>query len=177
MVQRETLFLRRGNFSYICTQHCIRENGVFAKRQSWFWENNRSKPVLITLCKVLCHPSHVSIKSQVRGNSSAAKRDKLQYVKCHWKESEIYRFSRSATQNFHPWPTMVANIFEDSEAPSKKFLPTPWRGLLCYEGFLKEDQIDVFGCFCWLCYFCFIIFLLITEVNSSNEKGFFYFKI
>ena len=32
-------------------------------------------------------------------DSSAAKKDRLEYVKSHWKWSEIYRFSRSATQN------------------------------------------------------------------------------
>ena len=37
-------------------------------------------------------------------------------------ESEIYYFSRSTTQNFLRRPTMVANIFEDFEPPSKKFL-------------------------------------------------------
>ena len=43
----------------------------------------------------------------------------------HWKKSEIYRFSRFATQSFLRRPTMVANIFEDFEPPSKKFLATP----------------------------------------------------
>ena len=41
------------------------------------------------------------------------------------KKSEIYRFSRFGTQNFLRRPTMVANIFEDFEPPSKKFLATP----------------------------------------------------
>ena len=48
------------------------------------------------------------------------KKDRLQYVKSHWKGSEIYRFSRPATQNFIRRPTMVADIFEDLEPPSKK---------------------------------------------------------
>ena len=43
----------------------------------------------------------------------------------HWKKSEIYHFNRFATQNFLRRPTMLANIFEDSEPPSKKFLATP----------------------------------------------------
>ena len=51
---------------------------------------------------------------------------KLEYMKSHWKGSEIYRFSRSTTQHFClRRETMVANIFEDFEPSSKKFLPTP----------------------------------------------------
>ena len=46
-------------------------------------------------------------------------------MKSHWKGSEIYCFSRSTTQNFLRQPTMVANIFEDFEASSKKSLVTP----------------------------------------------------
>ena len=50
---------------------------------------------------------------------------KKRYVECHLKESQIYRFSRLTTQNFlRRSPTMVADIFEDFEAPSKKFLAT-----------------------------------------------------
>ena len=45
---------------------------------------------------------------------------RLECVKSLWKASEISLFSRSATQ-----PTMVANIFEDFESASKKFLATP----------------------------------------------------
>ena len=43
----------------------------------------------------------------------------------YWKELEIYRFSRSATQSFLRWPIMVADNFKDFEPPSKKFLATP----------------------------------------------------
>ena len=50
------------------------------------------------------------------------KKDRLDYVKSHWKESEK---SRSAFQNPLRRSTMVANIFEDFEPPSKKFLATP----------------------------------------------------
>ena len=46
-------------------------------------------------------------------------------MKSHWKGSEIYRFSRSVTRNFLCRSTMVADIFEDFEPPSKKFLATP----------------------------------------------------
>ena len=48
----------------------------------------------------------------------------LEYAKYHWKESEIYRFSRSITQNILRRPTMV-DIFGDFQPPSKKFLATP----------------------------------------------------
>ena len=73
-------------------------------------ENNRLKPVLITLCKK---------------NSSETKKDTIQYLKSHSKGSEIYRLSCSTNPNFFPRPTMVTNIFEDFEPPSKKFLATP----------------------------------------------------
>ena len=46
-------------------------------------------------------------------------------MKSLWKGSEIYRFSRSATQNFLGRPTMVTDISQDFELPSKKFLATP----------------------------------------------------
>ena len=54
-----------------------------------------------------------------------AKKDRLEYVKSHWKGSEIYRFSRFVTRNFLCQSTMVADIFEDFEPPCKKFLATP----------------------------------------------------
>ena len=63
--------------------------------------------------------AYISIKSEVRGGSSAVKKDRLECVKSSWKGSEIYRFSRSLTQNVFPRPTMVADIFEDFEPPSK----------------------------------------------------------
>ena len=81
--------------------------------------------MLITQCKVLCRPARISIKSEGRESSSAAKKDRLEYVKSSWKGSKIYRFSRSATQNFIRRPTIVADIFEDFEPPSKKFIATP----------------------------------------------------
>ena len=81
--------------------------------------------MLITQCKVLCRPARISIKSEGRESSSAAKKDRLEYVKSSWKGSEIYRFSCLATQNFIPRSTMVADIFEEFEPPSKKFLATP----------------------------------------------------
>ena len=56
-----------------------------------------SKPGLITQCKVLCHPAHISIKSEGKESSSVAKKDRLEYVKSSWKGSEIYGFSRSTT--------------------------------------------------------------------------------
>ena len=40
-------------------------------------------------------------------------------MKSSWKGSEIYRFSCSATQNFITRPTMMADIFEEFEPPSK----------------------------------------------------------
>ena len=76
--------------------------------------------MLIILCKVSSRPAHVSIKIEVRENSSAAKEDKLEYMKCYWKGPKLYRFSRYATQNFLRRPTMVAVIFKDFKPPSKK---------------------------------------------------------
>ena len=81
--------------------------------------------MLITQCKVLRCPAHIAIKSEGRESSFVASKDRLEYVKSSWKGSEIYRFSCSATQNFIPRPAMVADIFEDFEPPSKKFLATP----------------------------------------------------
>ena len=37
----------------------------------------------------------------------------------------MYRFSRSAIQNFLRQSAIVANIFKDSELSSKEFLATP----------------------------------------------------
>ena len=54
-----------------------------------------------------------------------AKKDRLEYVKSYWKGSEIYCFSRSVTRNFLCRSTMVVDISEDFEPPSKKFLATP----------------------------------------------------
>ena len=75
--------------------------------------------MLITQCKVLCHPPHISIKSEGRESSSVTKKDMLGYVKTNSKGSEIYCFSRSASPNFNPRPNMVANVFEDFQPPSK----------------------------------------------------------
>ena len=36
--------------------------------------------MLITHCKVLCRPAHISIKSEGRENSSVAKKDSLEYA-------------------------------------------------------------------------------------------------
>ena len=96
--------------------------------KSWFWGNKRSKLVLITLCKVLCRPAHISIKSLGMKNSSLAEKYRLELVKSHWKRSEIYRFSCSLTQTFLRHPTIVADFFEDFEQPFKNFLAMP---LLC----------------------------------------------
>ena len=41
-------------------------------------------------------------------------------MKSHWKRSENYRFSRSATQNPLRPAAMVTNISDDFEPPSKK---------------------------------------------------------
>ena len=84
----------------------------------------------ITQCKVLCRPVHISIKSESRVSSSVDKKDRLVYVKSSWTGSKIYRFSCSATQNFIPRLTVVADIFDDFEPPSKKFLATP---LVCFQ--------------------------------------------
>ena len=35
----------------------------------------------IAQCKVLCHPAHISIKSECRESSSVANKDRLEYLK------------------------------------------------------------------------------------------------
>ena len=69
-------------------------------------ENNRFKSVLISLCK--------KKKKILR-----LKKDTIEYLKSHSKGSEIYRLSYSTVPNFLRQPTMVTNIFEDFEPPSK----------------------------------------------------------
>ena len=59
-----------------------------------------------------------------------AKNDRLEYVKSHWKRSEPYRFSRFAIQNFLQRPTLVPDVSEDFETPSKKFLATSLQGFI-----------------------------------------------
>ena len=54
-----------------------------------------------------------------RKDSPAAKKHSLESVKSHLKRSEIYRSSRSITQNLICWLTMVAKSIEDFEPPSK----------------------------------------------------------
>ena len=106
--------------------------------KSWFWGNNSSRLVLITLCKVLCHPAHISIKSLGMKNSSAAKKYRLELVKSHWKRSEIYLFSRSLTQTFLRHPTIVADIFENFEQPFKNLLAMP---LLCITEIVNNTKL------------------------------------
>ena len=57
-------------------------------------------------------------------NFSETKKDTIEYLKSHSKGFEIYRLSCSTTPNFLRRPTMVADIFEDFEPPSKEFLAT-----------------------------------------------------
>ena len=59
-----------------------------------------------------------------RESSSAAKKDRLEYVKSRWKGSEFCRFNRSVTKNFLRLSTMVNDIFEDFEPPFEKLLVT-----------------------------------------------------
>ena len=67
-------------------------------------------------------PSYYLNQDLGRENSSVSKKDVLDYKKSHWKGSKIYQFSHSATQIFLCCPTMVVEISEDFEPPSKKFL-------------------------------------------------------
>ena len=62
-------------------------------------------------------------------DSSETKKDTTEYLKSHSKRSEIYPFSCSTTSNFLYQPTMVIDIFEDFEPPSKKFLGKSLCGL------------------------------------------------
>ena len=48
-------------------------------------------------------------------------------MKSHWKGSEIYHFSRSATQNILRRPAIVTDIFEEFQQPFQKFLTAPLR--------------------------------------------------
>ena len=63
--------------------------------------------------------------SEGRESSSAAEKDRLEYMKSSWEGSEIYRFSCFAIQNFIFRPTMVADKFGEFEPPSENFLATP----------------------------------------------------
>ena len=79
--------------------------------------------MLITLYKALCCPAHISVNVKLgRTVLQLKKTAQIEYMKLYWKGPEIYRFSRSATQNFLRWPAMVTEIFKDFEPPSKKFL-------------------------------------------------------
>ena len=60
-------------------------------------------------------------------NSSETKKGTIKYLKSHSKGSKIYRFSCSTTINFLRRSTMVIDIFEYFEPPSKKFLAKPLR--------------------------------------------------
>ena len=51
----------------------------------------------------------------------------------------MYRFSRSLTQNFVCRTTMVADVFEDFEPPSKHFLATPLSIFRIRKHILIED--------------------------------------
>ena len=70
--------------------------------------------------------------------SFAAKKDRLVYVKSHWKGSKIYCFSRALMQNFIRRLTMVADIFEGFEPPCKNFLATP----LFFSTFKITDKMN-----------------------------------
>ena len=89
---------------------------------------------------MLCHLAHVLIKSESRENSSGdKKKDRLEYVKFHWKGSRIYRCSNSTSQKILCRQT----IFEDFEPPFKKFLATSLDCLSSLEGlFPSEATID-----------------------------------
>ena len=62
-------------------------------------------------------------------DSSETKKDTTEYLKSHSKRSEIYPLSCSTTSNFLCQPTMVIDIFEDFEPPSKNFLGKSLWGL------------------------------------------------
>ena len=81
--------------------------------QKLFSEINRFKPILITLCKK---------KKKISGKT---KQDMIEYLKAHSKGSDICHLSCSTIPNLLCRPTMVIEILEDFEPPSKKFLATP----------------------------------------------------
>ena len=64
-------------------------------------------------------------------------------MKSQWKESETYRFSRSVSQNPLRRPTMVANIFEDFQPPSKRFLVAPPTSLFIIPGKLPILELPI----------------------------------
>ena len=70
-------------------------------------ENNRFKSVLISLWK------------KKKKKRSETKKDTREYLKSHSKGTEIYCLSCSTVPNFLRRPTMVTNIVEDFEPPSK----------------------------------------------------------
>ena len=86
------------------------------------------------------------------------KKDMLEYLKSHWKGSKIYRFSHSTTQNFLHQPTMVADIFENFELPSKKFLAMP-------QTFVIVKSVAKFG-------FCFPNKGNLTNKHFNNYSTF-----
>ena len=117
----------------------------------------------ITLWKVSYRPAHVSIMRKVGINSSAAKKDRLEFMKSHWKRSEIYRLSRSTTQNFLCRPTMVADISEYFESPSKKFLAT---SLLSIEKIKLYVEIVFIPCISTMAN------IKVVSFSSGNKKSF-----
>ena len=94
-------------------------------------------------------PARISIKSQGRKNSSAAKNDRLELVISHWKKSEIYRFFRFLTPNFLFRPTIVAEIFEDFEPPSKNFLAMSLSKYIIWEMRKKNYNLNSISVFIW----------------------------
>ena len=73
-------------------------------------------------------------------SKAAAKKDRLEYVKSHRKESEICHFNLSASQNPLRWPIKEVDIFEDFEPPSNKFRAMP------------QLLLVFMCCKCWICY-------------------------
>ena len=84
-------------------------------------------------------------------NSSETKKETIEYLKSHSRGSEIYRLSCFTTPNFLRRLTMVTDIFENFDPPSKKFLAMPLRSVwfLFYPYFLLSSFFFFYLYFPW----------------------------
>ena len=92
--------------------------------KSQFWENNRSKLVLITYAK--CYAVLLMSKSRVKvGRTVLRLKMTGQIREFLLKRDRKLPFQPFHNPKFSSSPTMGAKIFEDFQPPSKKFLATP----------------------------------------------------
>ena len=80
---------------------------------------------------IFCAVSYVAVFSTPK----SSKIERLENVKPYWKGVENGRFRCSIKQAFLCQPSVVADIFEDFEPASKKFLATPEK--------LEKNSVEV----------------------------------